>query len=132
MSANGINFCRSFFGGTIAFTLFQNPVVLAVAIAAVVAGSVEDDDDDSSASPVDPAVVSDIRNDEVIFGTAEWVTNGWNAEYLLEFQLPRVGRTATPWYCCVDEKPSDNDGNEISATMIEVAIILILVLTIPL
>lgn len=70
MSANGINFCRSFFGGTIAFTLFQNPVVLAVAIAAVVAGSVEDDDDDSSASPVDPAVVSDIRNDEVIFGTA--------------------------------------------------------------
>ena len=123
MRAKGINFCRSFAGGTIALTLLQKLWLLVLVVVVGVDGSLT--------SSVETAVVSDMRSaaaeeeENDLMGST--VGNGDNCRgcgsgYNWWFQIPRVVVTTEPplkgWWCEMDEKASMEECEHSATTTI--------------
>ena len=86
MRAKGINFCRSFAGGTIALTLLQKLWLLLLLVVVGVDGSLTSSDE--TAVPV----VSDMRSAATEEETDLMGSSGYN----WWFQIPRVVVTTEP------------------------------------
>ena len=110
MRAKGINFCRSFAGGTIAWSLLQKLLLLLLVVVVAMVLVVETGVDGSLTSSVETAIVSsDMRSaateeENDLMGSTVPVGNGGNGFgcgsgygwWWWWFQIPRVVVTTEP------------------------------------